>query len=156
MKPKGRLKQALESVGAKLKRDKKHRVYELPNGKNFVIPSTPSDTRADLNAISDLRKVAGVEKPAKAPRKERRDKPGRREADWSVPVNPMAAALKDVGIVDEKFYLDRIAALENENAKLQEAYERYVKFSTELLREQVVFGDTWWVRLGRWLRVIGE
>lgn len=146
MKPKGRLKQALESVGAKLKRDKKHRVYELPNGKNFVIPSTPSDTRADLNAISDLRKVAGVEKPAKAPRKERRDKPGRREADWSVPVNPMAAALNSSGVL-EKQLRDRIANLEREVAGCRADVAHYAGCYIALSQSR-------WVLLGLTLRLV--
>lgn len=149
-----RLKHALSGVGAVLKRSKKHLVYELPNGKSFTLPSTPSDTRADLNAISDLRKVAGVVKEVKPPRKERREKQGRREADWTLPVNTMASALKSAKVVDEQFYLDRIAALESENARISAQSEAYGNAAFEFELRWQALRRSRWVRLGRWLRVV--
>jgi len=104
-----RLTDALDAVGARLKRDKKHRVYELPNGRNFVVASTPSDARADRNAISDLRAATGVDVTARRKaspevRAERRRRPGRAgEAPWTVvSSSPFASALRDTGIVEKQ------------------------------------------------------
>jgi hypothetical protein len=52
--------QMLERSGAKLIRDKKHRVYLLPNGGRFIRASTPSEYRGAWNNLSDLRKRLGV------------------------------------------------------------------------------------------------
>ena len=56
-----RVMQALRDVGARLKRSRKHLVYELPNGKNVVVASTPSDFRAENHALREIRKVSGAE-----------------------------------------------------------------------------------------------
>jgi hypothetical protein len=150
----GRLKQALDDAGAVLKRSKKHLVYELPNGKSFTIPSTPSDSRADLNAISDLRKVAGIEKAAKPPRKERREKQGRREADWSLPVNRVSDAMPT-----------NLLAAQLREAKLQlqaveEAYEleakraqRWRDLAIQHENNLEAYRRSAWVRLGQFLKV---
>ena len=119
-----RLTAALELVGAQLKRDKKHRVYELPNGRTFVLPSTPSDVRAEANALSDLRAVSGVDvlaKPRKAPadvRAERRNRPGRAgELPWKASMSPLAEALRSTGIVEQQLRTELDAA-RAENAAL--------------------------------------
>lgn len=107
-KPYDRLSAALHAVGATLKREKKHLVYELPNGRVFVAAKSPSDVRAEDNALSDLSAVAGVdvrEKRKKAPadvRAERRRRPGRAgEAPWRPSLAPMAEALRSNGVVEQ-------------------------------------------------------
>ncbi len=47
----------LKEIGATPIRSKKHRVWRLPNGKNFVIPNSASDCRADANALHDLKNI---------------------------------------------------------------------------------------------------
>jgi hypothetical protein len=48
----------LAESGAVLVRHKKHLVYRLPNGRNFVAAKTPSDpARAAKNNLSDLRRA---------------------------------------------------------------------------------------------------
>jgi hypothetical protein len=44
----------LEQEGAVLKRSGNHLVYRLPSGKNWVLASTPSDNRGDLNNLKEL------------------------------------------------------------------------------------------------------
>jgi hypothetical protein len=61
-----RVVDALKSAGAVLKRRKKHLVYELPTGQNVVVSSTPSDVRAENNALREIRKASGEARPATA------------------------------------------------------------------------------------------
>lgn len=51
-----RLDAALKACGAVLARTGKHQIWHLPNGTTLVISVTPSDKRAEQNALSDLRK----------------------------------------------------------------------------------------------------
>jgi len=51
---------ALRTVGAVLIRQKKHLVFRLPNGHNYVMGKTPSDNRAQMNAVKALNKVAAL------------------------------------------------------------------------------------------------
>lgn len=48
----------LKSVGAVLKRSKKHLVFGLPNGKILVTPASPSDgRRGEQNALKTLQRL---------------------------------------------------------------------------------------------------
>ena len=47
----------MAEAGAVLIRDKNHLRYRLANGKTLTLAKTPSDYRAVLNQISDLRKL---------------------------------------------------------------------------------------------------
>ena len=47
----------LKRVGAVLVSRKKHQKWRLPNGRVFTMSQTPSDWRAELNQLSDLRKL---------------------------------------------------------------------------------------------------
>ena len=47
----------LQDAGATMIRHKKHTVYQLASGKKLVVSNTPSDSRAALNAISNLKKL---------------------------------------------------------------------------------------------------
>src|SRR4029077_11649156 len=44
----------------KLIRTKKHKVWLLPDGLRYTIPSTPSDKRGWMNCLSDLRIKLGM------------------------------------------------------------------------------------------------
>jgi hypothetical protein len=56
------LKKMLKDSGAVLVRRKRHAIWRLPNGKNFVAPKTPSDHRVAQNNIRDLNKLLSEEK----------------------------------------------------------------------------------------------
>ena len=47
----------LNSSGAVLVRQTKHAVYKLPNGRIFVESCTPSDSKAEYNNLSVLRRI---------------------------------------------------------------------------------------------------
>jgi len=102
-----RVRQALAAAGAKLKRTKKHLVYELPNGRTVVVSSTPGDPNSDWYTLRDIRAAADVpRKPTvvSAP-KEKRRKPGRQESKgWSLPSDftPMAEAFRQSGLVEQQ------------------------------------------------------
>lgn len=61
--PGERLRLLLEQSGAVLVRHKKHLVYRLPNGRSYTCASTPSDWRAVLNQITQLKRLLGAEIP---------------------------------------------------------------------------------------------
>lgn len=64
----------LEDSGAVLV-DAKHLKYRLPDGRSFVTGGTPSDRRASLNALRNVRRVLGItRRPAKGIRREKRHK----------------------------------------------------------------------------------
>jgi hypothetical protein len=132
--------ETLKSIGARLKRQKKHEVWELPNGKTFVRASTPSDACADNNNLADLRRVAGLADPDRGKpgqRRERRSKPGRMESKGHVhaaPVSDFAAKLSLSGAVE--------AGLRNEIAALtQKIADTEARHAAE---------RCWWCRLKGW------
>lgn len=139
-----RVAKVLKAVGARLKRDRKHLVYELPNGRNVVLPKTPSDWRSELNCVSDIRKAAGVARSPKAatePR-ERKAKPGRLDSrSWTVAPNPLAAALQQSGVADAA----KIADLEQKVADL-----RRTVFAREARIAELE--ASWPVRAAAWVR----
>ena len=51
----------LDESGAVLVRHKKHLVYRLPNGQNFISPKTPGDHRTAVNQLSNLRRALAIE-----------------------------------------------------------------------------------------------
>lgn len=57
MEPRVEVEQLLKASGAVLKRNKKHEVWELPNGHTFTRANTPSDYRADANSLADLKRI---------------------------------------------------------------------------------------------------
>lgn len=44
-----------------------HKVYRLPDGTNWIAPSTPSDCRSWRNNLADLRRKLGVRPEKRAP-----------------------------------------------------------------------------------------
>jgi len=71
----------LKEHGAVLVRQKKHQVWELPDGRHFTIGSTPSDSaRAGLNSLRDLRRFLGLTPPHKdGERREKKPKKQRQK-----------------------------------------------------------------------------
>ena len=47
----------LKRIGAVLIRQKRHQVWRLPDGRNYVMAQTPSDWRAQQKQISVLRRM---------------------------------------------------------------------------------------------------
>lgn len=82
-------------------------MFELPNGRNVTVASSPSDVRAEDNMLRDLRRAQGavaVPKVIKPP-KEKRQKPGRQDGDWfGLPAEraPLASALRQTGLVEQQ------------------------------------------------------
>jgi len=62
----------LKENGAKLIRSRKHKVYRLPNGRNYIESTTPS-TPSDLNRLAALRKALDLPN-TRGQEGERRDK----------------------------------------------------------------------------------
>jgi len=54
------IQQQLKRCGAVLVRQRKHQIWRLPNGRNFVMAATPSDWRAAQKQIHDLRRLLRV------------------------------------------------------------------------------------------------
>lgn len=123
-----RLESALKALGATLLRQKKHRVYELPNGSKYTVASTPSDRRAEDNALTELYHAAGIERPKRAKStKPKTEKPGRIEPEWDG--LSVADASRPVKQLTEKQALwQRIAELE---ARLKTAENRVESWRLE-------------------------
>lgn len=51
------LEHALRDAGAVLVRQKRHRIYKLPNGRVLTVSNTPSDRRDTLNTLRTLRRL---------------------------------------------------------------------------------------------------
>lgn len=65
-----KIDELITSAGGAQVRQRKHRVYRFADGRVFVRSSTPSDRRASLNTISNLKRflaAPGVAKTTSAP-----------------------------------------------------------------------------------------
>lgn len=51
------VQQLLRESGAVLVRQKKHLVYQLPNGRRVTMSATPSDWRAERKQMRDIRRA---------------------------------------------------------------------------------------------------
>ncbi len=78
MNARDQVNEYLREYGAVLQRKRKHEVWKFPDGKVFVRAATPSDSRADDNNLSDLKKLLGLTKTVRTEgeRREPRNKPG--------------------------------------------------------------------------------
>lgn len=138
MNPGKRVTETLKAIGARLKRNAKHQVWELPNGQTFVRANTPSDVRAEHNNLSDLRHAAGILDPERGKPGERRDrrrKPGRMDTASHVhaaPCSDFAEKLSLSGAVE--------ASLRNEIQILAE----------QLQRAEAKAAACWWCRFQEW------
>lgn len=153
-----KIQAALDKLGAKLKRHRKHYVFELPNGQNVVVASTPSDRRSEQAALHQIARIA--EPLAKRPRAEvqvaapleRRSKPGRREAEWSLPINSMAVAFERGNT--RAHLADRISALEQEAKAERLRADGWAAEYTRVAQAYSALRSSRWVRLGVRVRVV--
>jgi ribosomal protein S19E (S16A) len=158
-----RVVDALKSAGAVLKRRKKHLVYELPTGQNVVVSSTPSDVRAENNALREIRKASGEARPATATvgeRRERKHKPGRAREPWTVKAPTMAAKLREAGVV-ERAQTTRIDELGRDLVSMANELAIALNIASDAFAESARTSDelsrlkrTRWHRLGRWLGLV--
>jgi hypothetical protein len=106
-----------------LKRSKKHRVYELPDGQNIVMSATPGDHRAGENQLRDVRRALGIKQEPKpmrtAPRRDKKP-PQRPVAVHAAPCNgnTLADQLRRSG-AEESVLRTKISELQLENGVLK-------------------------------------
>lgn len=105
----------LKSLGARLKRHKKHLVYELPDGKNIVMSSTPSDFRAENNKIREISRIAGLngQRGIEGERREKKNRPGRFES------KPFGTSMADQLVALKIADPPEVSALKKEVVALQ-------------------------------------
>lgn len=148
----------LKESGAILKRDKKHEVWQLPNGNNFIRAKTPSDSNEALNNLTDLKRALGISAPDRGQPGERRahkHKPGRMGISHAAKIEaPIIASLQDKlrgsGAV-ELGLRSTIWMLRREITRNQVANLRKRK---RLQREAVERGHCWWCRVKRAARIL--
>lgn len=113
----------LKQTGAVLIRHKKHEIWKLPNGQNFVRAQTPSDKKADTNSLSDLKNLLGLndERGREGVRREKKTSNGRTETfHYERSINTgLADKLRLTGTVENSLR-ERISILENQNKLLIE------------------------------------
>lgn len=139
----------LAQAGAVLKRKRKHEIWSLPNGQNFVRPATPSDTKSDANGLSDLKHALGIVKPA-AVQGERRAKkaahgPAQPKTRYKKPETlSLAQSLRMAGLTDDALR-ERLNAQET---KMQELEQRLAVAEDHI-------EHCWACRVNTWLRSKG-
>lgn len=98
------VKRLLKENGAVLKRDKRHEVWQLPNGQMFTRSKTPSDFRAADNNLTDLKRALGIVEPERGKPGERREKPnkpGREKRTTITPSRTLRDQLTESGVLEE-------------------------------------------------------
>src|SRR5690348_9573197 len=126
MNARARVTSLLNDAGAKLKRARKHEVWELPNGENFVRASTPSDRKGDLNNLSDLKHQLEIVRPklgaAPSRAKLMKAKPKTRSSTARMKSNvaslSLAESLRMAGLTDDALR-DRLSIQETRMGKLE-------------------------------------
>lgn len=103
MKRREQVNSLLKEIGAKLKRRKKHEVWELPNGKTLVRSQTPSDRRSDMQDMKELRHALGdVPEHKEGERREKKRKAKRTETvKYDRSVNSLADQLRSSGVIED-------------------------------------------------------
>lgn len=127
MNARAKVNELLAGCGAVLKRRRKHEVYELPNGQNFVRASTPSDRKGDLNNLSDLKHQLKVVVPKKIGAAPSRAKLSRAKPRKTVSTERMkskvaslslAESLRMAGLTDDVLR-DRVEAFESRLSEIE-------------------------------------
>jgi hypothetical protein len=117
MDPRSQATRILNSIGAVLVRKRKHEVWRLPDGKNWVRSSTPSDCHSDLNNLSQLKRTTGLEEQIHKNPDRQAKKPhggdGKRPKFQPVGQSPLADALRLTGYA-EAVLQSKIEDLENQ------------------------------------------
>lgn len=124
MSARAKVNDLLTQAGAVLKRKRKHEIWSLPNGRNFVRPATPSDQKSDANGLSDLKHALNIVKPV-AVQGERRAKkvthgPAQPKTRYKKPETlSLAQSLRMAGLTDDALR-DRMAAQETRMCELEQ------------------------------------
>jgi hypothetical protein len=63
MSPQREVFTILNDAGAVLARQRKHKIFRFQDGHIWVVPSSPSDSRAWLNNLAGLRRRLGLRRP---------------------------------------------------------------------------------------------
>jgi hypothetical protein len=134
------LETALEENDFALVRGKKHRVYRNPEGKTLVMAATPSDRRADANALTELRHLLNATpeptteaSDAEIPKQEKRRAGASQPANIfnfyegfaprSVPATPEATIRALRGYLQSKQSYNFKSAFQKEITRLYRHYE---------------------------------
>ena len=117
--------QLLKKHGAVLDRQKRHNVWKFPDGRIFTQSRTPSDWRAPLNQLSDLRRMLGVSVPLRGEPGERRPRRNKHSESgirpWHCPATidgALQEKLRLIGVSEDSLK-EQIAFLREEKEKLQ-------------------------------------
>lgn len=126
----------LAECGAVLVRNKKHEVWKLPNGGTFTRAATPSDHRAHLNQLTDLRRELGIVDPE-------RGKPGERRQRKVKATPPPRCSAEPTGggVLAEKLMVTGVL-------------EKRLRAEIEELKSNC--GRCWWCRFKQWWQEPGE
>lgn len=111
----------LKESGAVLTRHKKHQVWRLPNGQNFVIAQSTSDRRSERNNLSDLRKMLGITNEKNGEPKPKEYRPRHEKQDlpyFGKSVNRLGEKLP-VELIDNSLK-EKLADAERQNQVLRE------------------------------------
>lgn len=97
----------LKEYGAVLSRSRKHQIWKFPDGKTFTKASTPSDWRAPLEQLQDLKKVLGIVDTEKGKPGERRERKPKHERVRTWTAEPtgggaLAEKLKVTGVLEKR------------------------------------------------------
>lgn len=161
MTPAQEIDRLLAESGAELVRHNKHLVYRLAKGKTWTRASTPSDHKAELNMLRDLRRAADISDPERGKpgeRREHRPKPGRpaEKCRFEGPENTVLAdQLRATGIAEEALK-DRIEELEWTVSWLRDDHRQEMEWAKEerwkLLKSLIEARkpQCWWCRLKAW------
>jgi chromosome segregation ATPase len=121
MSAREQVEQLLKESGAQLKRDRKHEIWMLPNGKTFVRSKTPSDRRAGHEDLQELRHALGIEREKGAGvRREKKLTAGKaqQKETYNRSVNSLGVYLRMSDVL-ESHLREQLAESESERSKLQ-------------------------------------
>lgn len=115
--PRQKATSLLKTLGAILVRKRKHEIWRLPDGRNWVRASTPSDSHSDANNFAQLKNLVGVEeiriKNPDRVEKKKHGGDGKRRQLQPVGNSQLADALRLSGAA-ESVLRDRIRELESD------------------------------------------
>ena len=145
-------------------RQRKHKVYGLGNGKNFVRSSTPCKS-GDLNDLHNLRRLLGLNKTEfmDGERRERKVKAtngnGYTPARFSKPSfnSTLADKLQAVGLTEDVMR-DEIAMLNYEvetlREELQSQMDELIECDAVIVGLELRTCECWWCKVKGWTRSV--
>lgn len=139
------VKDLLKLAGARLKRSKKHLVFEAANGRNIVLSHTPSDRNAYKNQVRAIRSTIPFEAEDPKPKiiREKRSKPGRHGEERFRPAPPpndtLAQQLRLSGAAESIL-----------RAEYDKACREYMELQERYFRALQEAHNCWMCRLRKW------